>query len=336
MSDLAAYPPQPVYQDRSAGLILIGILEIGLALLCLLLLAFMAMATLSLATTPAGQAAGMNSRSMLGGGIVYLLAGAYFAVLGVGTLRGRRWARTIGLVTSWIWLVVGVFSVLILAFLLPRMMAGITAAAGPSNAGIGACTTGCITLLLVLIYLVMPGILVLFYRGPNVRATFEARDPSIPWTDRVPAPVLALTLLLVLGAASTLLGLFYRVYPLFGTYLTGIPAVLAFLVTGMVCAGLAWGVYQRKPAAWWACVILFILSCVNGALLLFGKGGIRGMYEAMGMPAEQVAQIDRMGLLEMYSRPAVQALMVAMWLGVLGFLIWTRRFFAGASERSGG
>jgi hypothetical protein len=337
MSDLAAYPPQPVYKDRSAGLILIGILEIGLAFLCLLFLALMAMAFLSLATTLAGQGARMgSSRSMLGGGVVYLLAGTYFAVLGVGTLRGRRWARTIGLVTSWIWLIGGIFSVLILAFILPRMMAGISAAAGPSNSGIGACTTGCVGLLLFLLYLVMPGILVLFYRGPNVRATFEARDPSIPWTDRVPAPVLALTLMLVIGAASTLMGLFYRAYPLFGTYLTGLPAILAFLATGVVSAGLAWGVYQRKPAAWWACVILFVLGCVNGALLLFGKSGIRGMYEAMGMPAAQVEQVDRMGILDVYSHPAVQALMAVLWLGVLGFLIWTRKLFVGASERSGG
>ena len=333
MSDLAAYPPQPVYKDRSTGLILIGILEIGLALLCLLLLAFMAMATLSLATAPPGQAAGMNSRSMLGAGVVYLLAGTFFAVLGVGTLRGRRWARTIGLVTGWMWLISGVFSVLMLAFLLPRIMASISAAAGPSSSGVGACATGCVTLLMVLVYLVMPGILVLFYRGPNVKATFEAKDSSVPWTDRVPAPVLALTLLLAFGAASTLLGLFYRAYPLFGTFLTGVPAVLAFLATGAVSAALAWGVYQRKPAAWWACVVLFLLGCVNGGLLLFGKGGVRGMYEAMGMPAAQVEQAEKMGLLEIYSHPAVQALMTAVWLGILGFMIWVRRFFAGASEK---
>ncbi len=57
------------------------------------------------------------------------------------------------------------------------------------------------------------------------------------------------------------------------------------------------------------------------------------MYEAMGMSAAQLQQIDRMGILEMYSHPAVQAPIVAMWLGALGFLIWARRFFAGASER---
>jgi hypothetical protein len=334
MSDLAAYPPQPVYQDRSTGLILIGLLEIGLALLCLLLLAFMAMATLSLAGTPAGQEAGMNSRSMLGGGMVYLLAGAYFAILGVGTLRGRRWARTIGLVTSWIWLIVGVFSTLVLAFLLPRMMAGISAAAGPSaNPATGTFMAGCIGFFLFLIYIVLPGLLVLFYRGSNVKATFAAKDPGIPWTDRVPAPVLALTLLLAFGAASTLFGLFYRAYPLFGTFLTGIPAVLAFLATGAVCAALAWGVYQRKPAAWWACVVLFVLGCVNGLLLLFRNDGVREMYQAMGMPAAQVEQAEKMGLLEIYSSPLVRALMIAMWLGILGFLVWVRRFFNGAAER---
>lgn len=335
MSDLAAYPPQPVYKDRSGGLILIGILEIGLALLCLLLLAFMAMATLSLATTPAGQAAGMSSRSMLGGGVVYLLVGIYFAVLGVGTLRGRRWARTIGLVTSWMWLITGIFSVLALAFLLPRMIARISAAAGPSNPGVGAFTAGCVTILLVLIYLVMPGILVLFYRGPNVQATFEAKDPSIPWTDRVPRPVLVLTLLLAFAAASTLMGLFYRVFPLFGTFLTGAPAILGFLLMGALCAALAWGVYHRRPAAWWACVVFFLLGCVNGALL-FRSGGVRRMYEAMGMSAAQLQQIDRMGMLQMYSHPIVRALVVALWLGVLGYLIWARRLFTGDSERAGG
>jgi len=332
MSDLAAYPPQPAYEDRSAGLIFIGLLEICLALLCLLLLSFMALATFSLAATPAGREAGMNSRTMLGGSVVYLLGAVYFGTLGVGTLRGRRWARTIGLVTSWIWLIVGAFSTLILIFLLPRMAAGISAAAGPSSQGAGTFMMGCVGVFLVLIYIVLPGLLVLFYRGYNVKATFEAKDPSVPWTDRVPAPVLALTLLLAGGAAATLMGLFYRVFPLFGRFLTGAPAILGILATGALCAALAWGVYQRRLAAWWACAILFILGCVNGAFL-FRPGGIREMYEAMGMPAAQVQQVDQMGILEMYSNPAVWALFVALWLVFLGFLIWVRRFFTAAPER---
>jgi hypothetical protein len=334
MSDPAAYPPQPLYQDRSAGLVVMGILEICVALLCLLLLSFMVIATLSLAASPAGREAGLNSRSVLGGGLVYLFAGLFFAILGVGTLRARRWARTIGLVTAWIWLVIGVFSTLGMMFVLPRMMARISAAAGPAaNPAIGTVMTGCIAVIMVLLYLALPGILLLFYRGANVRATFEAKDPNIPWTDRVPAPVLALTLMLVFAVAGTLLGLSYGVFPLFGTLLTGAPAFLGFLVSAALSGALAWGVYHRRPAAWWAAVVFFILSCVNGALLLRGGGaGIHGMYEAM-MPPAQLQRMDRMGLAEIYSSPAMLAFIAVGWLGAFCFLIWTRRFFTGAPDR---
>jgi len=330
MSDLA--PSYPAPKDRTAGLVVIGILEICLALLCLLMLAFMAMATLSLGSLPEGQAA-MSPRTMLGGGLFYLLGAAYFGTLGVGTLRARRWARTIGLVTSWMWLLSGVFAVLMMVFILPKMVAAMSAAAGPGNEGIGAVTVGCLSFFLILIYLVLPGILVLFYRGPNVRATFAAKDPSLPWTDRVPAPVLALTLLLAFAAMSALLGISYGVLPVFGAILTGAPAILGFLVLAALCAALAWGVYHRRPAAWWAVVACWVLGCANGAFFLAqGSAGIRRFYEAMKMPAAQLQQIDRMGLYDMYSNPALLALMAVLWLGWLGFLIWTRRFFTGARE----
>jgi hypothetical protein len=334
MSDLAAYPPQPVYQDRRAGLVVIGILEVCLALLCLLFLSFMVIATLSLAGMPAGRDAGLNVRSMLGGGLVYLFAGVFFAALGIGTLRGRRWARTIGHVTSWMWLVIGLFCSVGMIFVLPRMTAGFSAAAGSSaNPAIGTFMTGCIAFFMLLLYIVLPGILLLFYRGANVKATFEARDSNIPWTDRVPLPVLALTLMLVFGGASTLLCLSYGVFPLFGTLVTGVPAILGFLVMAALCGVLAWGVYHRRAAAWWAVVVFFILGCINGALLFRGgSAGIHKMYEAMMSPA-QLEQIDRMGLTEIYSSPAMLAFMAVGWLGAFGFLIWTRRFFTGAPDR---
>jgi hypothetical protein len=330
MSDLAPYPTP---RDRTAGLVVIGILEICLALLCLLMFAFIEMATLSLRSLPEGQEAAMSSRTMLGAGLFYLLGAAYFGSLGAGTLRARRWARTIGLVTSWMWLLSGIFGILMMVFILPKMMASMSAAAGPGNEGVGAVMTGCVFFFLILIYLGLPGILVLFYRGPNVRATFAARDPSLPWTDRVPAPVLALTLLLAFAAMTALPALFYGVLPVFGAILTGASAILGFLILAALCAALAWGVYHRRLAAWWAVVACWVLGCANGAFFLAqGSAGIRRLYGAMKMPAAQLEQIDRMGLYDMYSNPALLALMAVLWLGWLGFLIWTRRFFVEARE----
>jgi hypothetical protein len=335
MSDLAAYPPQPTYQDRSAGLVVMGILEICLALLCLLFLSFMAIATFSLAASPAGRNAGLSSRSMLGGGLIYLFAGVFFAALGIGTLRGRRWARTIGHVTSWMWLVFGLFCSAGMIFVLPRMTAGLSAAAGSSaSPGIGTFMTGCIAFFMFLLYLVLPGILLLFYRGANVKATFEARDPGIPWTDRVPAPVLALTLMLVFAGATTLLCLSYGVFPLFGTLLTGAPAFLGILVSAALSGVLAWGVYHRRPAYWWAVVAFFILGCVNGSLLLLqGSAGMRRLYEATMSPA-QLQQIDRLGITAIYSSPGMLTVVALGWLGAFAYLIWTRRFFTGDPGRA--
>lgn len=329
MSDLAA----PVrYQDRSIGLVLIGILEIGLGLMCLVMLAFMGVAALSTSRMPEAQAAGMNSRALLASGVFYLLIAAFFGTLGMGTLLGRRWARTIMLVVSWGWLIGGVFGVIVMFFILPRMTAAISATAGgrATDPGVGMVIMGCAAVVLGLMYIVLPGILLLFYRGPNVKATFEAKDPNIPWTDRVPAPVLALTLLFGVGTVGALSGTTYRVFPAFGYVLTGLPAILVFLVLGALSAWLAWAVYQRRPAAWWGVLAWSVLGGVHG-LFFFKSGGagLRKMYEAMGTPAAQLEQLEKMGIYDLWSHPAVLVLIALGWLGWLGFLIWVKRFFNG-------
>ncbi len=307
MSDLTVSPP---YKDRSAGLIVVGILEIGLALLFLLMLAFMSFAVLAVgASTTASEAP--NARVMMGGGLFYLLLAALFGTMGVGTLMGRRWARTLMLVISWIWLVVGIFSTVMMIFILPTMLKGMQDVAGSaSEVGVMRFVTGCMFLLLGLIYLVLPGILVLFYRGPNVKATFEAKDPNVPWTDRTPAPVLALSLMLGYGAVGSLMGLVYGAIPIFGKILTGASAVLAFLVLAVLCGALAMEVYRRRPAGWWGTVGLWIVGCVS-TLFFFGGSGLRELYEAMGMATPEM---EAMGIYDLWQKPSVLAMMVVAWL----------------------
>jgi hypothetical protein len=336
MSDLAA----PVrYQDRSTGLILIGILEICLGLVCLAMLAFMGIAAVSIGRLPEGQAAGMNSRAMVASCAFYLLIAVFFFTVGVGTLRGRRWARTIMLVLSWIWLISGVFGVIVMCFILPRMTAAISATAGrggpAADPGYGMVIMGCVAVIMGLIYIVLPGVMVLFYRGPNVKATFESKDPSTPWTDRVPAPVLALTLLFGAGAVCALAGTTYAVFPAFGYILTGLPAILTFLVLGAVSALLAWAVYQRRPAAWWGVLVWSVLGGVHSFFFFtHGGAGLRRMYEAMGTSAVQLEQIEKMGIYDLWSHPVVLALIVVGWLGWFGFLIWVKRFFTAERQEA--
>ena len=151
----------------------------------------------------------------------------------------------------------------------------------------------------------LPGILVLFYRGPNVRATFEAKDSSVPWTDRVPAPVLALTLLLVFAGVGALLALSYGVLPLFGTLLTGVPAVLGILVSAALCA--AAGLGDLPPAA--GGVVggrrLFVLAASTAPSCSCKGAPASAGSTRMAMSAAQLQQIDRMGISpRLYSNPA--------------------------------
>ena len=76
------------------------------------------------------------------------------------------------------------------------------------------------------IYVIIPGALVLFYRSPHVKATCEARDPVVRWTDACPLPVLAVSLMLGLGAAwmPVMIVASRSVVPCFGCYLSGAPA----------------------------------------------------------------------------------------------------------------
>jgi hypothetical protein len=328
MSDLASPAP---YQDRSTGLILVGILEIGLGLVCLVMLAFMGIAAVSIGRLPEGPAAGMNSRLMIVYCGFYLLIALFFFTMGLGTLRGRRWARTIMLVVSWSWLISGVFGVIVMFFILPKMTGAISATAGRGGAadpGFGIVIMGCVAVVMGLLYIVLPGVLLLFYRGPNVKATFEAKDSGIPWTDRVPAPVLALTLFFGVMAVGALAGTTYGVFLAFDYVLTGLPAILCFLVLGAISALLAWAIYQRRPAAWWGVLAWSVLGGVHGVYFFKqGGAGLRRLYEAMGTPAVQLEQIEKMGIYDLWSHPVVLALLVVGWLGWFGFLIWVKRFF---------
>jgi hypothetical protein len=107
-----------------------------------------------------------------------------------------------------------------------------------------------------------------------------------------------------------------------------LPAILGFLVLGAISALLAWAVYQRRPAAWWGVLAWSVLGGIH-SLFFFkdGGAGLRRMYEAMGTPAVQLEQIEKMGIYDLWSHPAVLALLAVGWLGWIGFLIWVKRFF---------
>src|SRR4029079_15914317 len=88
------------------------------------------------------------------------------------------------------------------------------------------------------IYIVIPGIAVLFYRSPHVKHTCDVRDPVARWTDRCPLPVLALCLLQAFSVPVVLLTIpvYGAVFPLAGFVVQGWTARLLWLVVAVFLA----------------------------------------------------------------------------------------------------
>lgn len=318
----AVVPPPSLpegFKDRSTGLILFGAFEIILGVLAALMIP---MAALSLAIQPPGGAAA-SVRTMIPAMVMYGVLAVVFVWLGIGSIQAKRWARALMLVLSWLWLVAGVLGMLWLAVVMPAMWSGMTQQGNlPHGAMIfgmilgGGCS-GCL-------YVVLPGAFILFYRSEHVKATCEARDPKVRWTDKCPLPVLALVLMFAWGGFLTLATPLYGAgIPLFGVLLDGFPAAVAALGIAALCGWLAWGTYRLNVSAWWGSVVLSVLGGLS-AIITFSRVSMMELYRGMDMPEEQLRMMGQMmGTMEVFF-PWVIAVSMIAWLG---YLIYVRKYF---------
>src|SRR5262249_54147980 len=140
--------------------------------------------------------------AVVGAAIVYAAVAVFFVAVGIGSIRGRRWARTLMIVVSWLWLAAGVLWLGVWAARFPGFGLQLQQEAGRAGETLGRVVTWSTAALFVVLDVVLPAAFVLFYGSPHVKATCERRDPNVPWTDRCPAPVLAAAL----GSGATSVG----------------------------------------------------------------------------------------------------------------------------------
>lgn len=332
MSEPSGATAAAATKDRSTGLVLFGLLELAIGLFAL---AGAGLSLVASAFAPAAAPA-QSGRQLAFGIVFYVAVAALFVTLGIGSLLARRWARALTLVVSWIWLVLGVASLLAFLFLMPVMRATTakaleqaaaqhpTAGPGPDPALLGAVAFGCTIAFLVLLGIVLPAVFVLFYRSPHVRATCEARDPRPRWTDRLPLPVLSLVLLQAVGALSVLgsvLG--YGAIAPFGLLVTGAGAWLLSAVLAAVLALAAWWCWRQEVRGWWLALGEWIFGLASAVVMLLRPLDWNELFGAMDMDPSVYASLD----LAAWSRP-ISWLTLAAFVPWLAYLLWVRRFFA--------
>jgi hypothetical protein len=139
-------------------------------------------------------------------------------------------------------------------------------------------------------------------------------------------PVLALSLIQAFSVVSmSSLGAYRWTMPLLGVFITGAAGAAVALLIAVVLAYLAWGTYRLQRVAWWGTLLFGIVGTVN-MVVTFSRTDLLQMYEKMGVPADQIELIRKMGMVEMMSRWGPW-MGLAGGVGWLGYLLFLRRYF---------
>ena len=313
------------YKDRSTGLIVFGILTILLGCLAGLFIALMLVGQAVSARTTGAPA---TFSTILPAISVYGILAVALVWLGIGSIMARRWARALLLIFSWSWLVLGLLILIFMAFLMPRMLANLSASETPGHPSIPSETIPVIMVGVFLVFgvmfVVLPAIWVFFYHSRHVKATCETRDPIPRWTDACPLPVLGFCLWLAFSAPMMLLQplVGHTVMPFFGMLLTGVWGAILCLIIAALWSYAAWSLYKLERRGWWLILIAWGVI-VTSVLLTFARHDITEMYRLMGYPEGQIEQIQKSGLLIGSRMPWLMTLTMVPFLG---YLLLIRRY----------
>jgi hypothetical protein len=316
--------PQPVpYKDRSAGLVIFGVLTTLMGGLCGLFVPLMLAGQAGYA-----KASGASSYSMILPSVfMYAVLAVALVWLGIGSIMARRWARALLLIFSWSWLVMGLMTLASMAFFMPTMRATLSSTTGPN--GQPALPPGAVTAMIVVmslifgfVFLILPAAWTFFYNSRHVKATCEARDPVVRWTDACPLPVLGLCLILLPALPMMLIMPFagHWALPFFGTFLTGAPCSILSVAVAAIWGYSAWALYKLEQRGWWLILIAMLLYAVS-TIITFARHDMMDFYRLMDFPQAELDQMQKSGFLQIGKHmPWLMALFMAPFLGYLIFI----------------
>ena len=310
------------FNDRRTTLLVMGILLIILGVICGCIT--LALPLSVLAPTPPGVTP-PRVQDLIGGLAIYLFVTVAFISLGIGSIKARRWVRPIVLVFSWIWLVFGTVTFIAMCFTMKDVGRQFAATPGMSanSPGFQAGFYGVMITFMLATYILLPGVLIICYRGASVQATLEFYDPTPRWTDACPIPVLGLSAILALGAVWMLVAQAQGIFLLFGFVIAGLAARVVLLITAALFALAARWTYHLRQAGWTLAVAMIIVPAISAIITLL-RVPLLEIYRMAGTPPAQLQILSQMRML----RSGWMALWVALSAGMtLGYAFWIRHPF---------
>jgi hypothetical protein len=217
----------------------------------------------------------------------------------------------------------GVLSMGMMAIMWPSMMEGMNAGS-PSKEPIPAVFLLITMFIFGILTIVIPGGWILFYRSRHVKATCEARDPVMRWTDRCPLPVLAVCFWLGFSAAMMLLmTVVYRgVIPVFGAFVSGPVGSVIYLLFAGLWGYSARSLYKLEWRGWWIVIVSILLFSVS-AFVTYSQRDIMELYTLMGYPEDQIALIKQYNFM---SSKTIAWGTLAGTIPFIAYLLYLRKF----------
>ncbi|MFA6175779.1 MAG: hypothetical protein WC765_04270 [Phycisphaerae bacterium] len=328
MAECEVMAQSPDFKDRKVRLVVFGILQIILGIIIMLIAALTTFSVIMMAARK-NAGADVNVRAMIPGLLVYIPAAVWFIWMGIGSIRTRRWARALILVSSWLWLICGTLGFVFLLRFLPNMYDRMAENGQMPKAAVMAVKCVMMTFMAVL-YVIIPGLLVLCYNGRNVKATCEYRDSKVRWTDKCPLPVLAISLVTVGWAISMLwMAIYNWTIPFFGSILSGISGAIVILALILLLVYTAYGTYKLNIKAWW-CALLVIIGWSLSTIITFSCVNMQTYYDKMGFTGKQLESMKQFG--DIFG-PNMNSFMGFWAVVVVVYLVCIRKYFKSASQK---
>jgi hypothetical protein len=317
--------------------VIFGVLQIILGLMAALMVPLIALGAFVSRLAPGGA---MHPRQFLSASATYVFLSVMFVWLGIGSVRTKRWARSLTLVVSWYWMILGVLITILLTAALPvTMRTALQIQQNAPGAPPPAVSTGVMAVILTIIIVfcaiilvVVPIAFLVFYSRADVAATCRDRDPVEAWTDRTPLPVLGACVVFIVGALYLLAtAVSTPIFPFFGRYLTGLAGFACFLILTALDTYLAVALFRLKPAGWWIAVLTVPVRLFSMAYT-YARADLMQAYSKMGWSDAQLQMLQSSPLFRSH---------VILWWSLLslviffGYLLWLKRYFKTPTAPSG-
>ncbi|MBW7996235.1 MAG: hypothetical protein FVQ81_06640 [Candidatus Glassbacteria bacterium] len=311
------------------GLVIVGILQVLLGGLAVLVAPMMIIGMVVEKAHPEASGPTPSAVMMIPGIIIYLGIGTWLIWMGIGSIKARRWARSLILVSSWLGLITGLGGLIYMSLMVPDMSSEM-AKGKEITPAMAAVMKWAMIGFMASVGVIIPGVLILFYSRKKVKDTFEHRDPRIIWTDKCPLPILFLSGLCVVGALSMLnLGFNNWIMPFFGTILTGMAGATVGMVTMLLLGYAAWGIYKLNIKAWWLAAWITIAGALSMAIT-FSQVSLLEFFDKTGLPEQQLEMLKQAIT---KNEVAIEILFVVQLIVYFSFLLYMKRYFNAQSSR---